>query len=154
MERPDKLIQSSNKKGSHRVAFSPTHHLSVVEPLWSEHLVEPSQRKLPFFENPREPASCKATQAPLEPQLMLLLGSELPPPEGTYHRAPAAPPRMGMSWWTRNTAPLVWCLTPAQLRKETRRSSGVWRGFVEKAGDFDDFIKFLVFMFRKQLWKC
>lgn len=121
----NQLTQVSMKITSHRVALCPTHHLSVVEPLWSKHLVESPQRELPLLEDARESAGCKAPQAPLEPQLMLLLRPELSPPKGTYHRVPTAPPLLGMTWWTRNTTPLVWCLTPAQLRKERGKRSNI-----------------------------
>lgn len=87
----------NNTMTSHRVALGPTHHLPVVEPLRSKDLVESPKRKLPLLEDAREPSSCKATQAPLESQLMLLLRPELPPAEGTYHRVPAAPPLLGMT---------------------------------------------------------
>lgn len=120
MTIPHQLTEVTMKVTSHRVALGPTHHLPLVEPLWSEHLVETPQRELPFFEDARESPSSKAPQTSLEPQLMLLLRPELPPPKGTYHRVPTAPPRLGMTWWTRNTTPFVWRLTPAQLRKKYR----------------------------------
>lgn len=82
---------------SHRVALGPTHHLPMVEPLRSEHLVESSQRELPLLEDAREPASCKSSQASLQPQLMLLLRPELPPPESTDNRVATAPPVLGMT---------------------------------------------------------
>lgn len=82
---------------SHRVALGPTHHLPVIEPLRGKHLVESPKRELPLFEDTREPAGREAPQAPLEPQLMLLLRSELPSPEGTHHRAPTATPLLGMT---------------------------------------------------------
>lgn len=83
MEKLDQQV--SNTMSSHRVALGPTHHLPVVEPLRSKDLVESPKRKLPLLEDAREPASCKASQAPLESRLVLLLRPELPPPEGTYH---------------------------------------------------------------------
>lgn len=104
-------------KTSHRVAFGPTNYLSIVQPLRSKNLVESPQRKLALLENPGEPACCKTTQVLLEPQIMLLLRSELPLPKDTNHR-PTAAPLLGMSWWTRNAAAFVWCLTPAQLWRE------------------------------------
>lgn len=82
---------------SHRVALGPTHHLPVVEPLGSKHLVESAQRELPLLEDAGKSAGRKAPQAPLEPQLVLLLRPELPPPKGAYHRVPTAPPLLGMT---------------------------------------------------------
>lgn len=94
----------------------------MVEPLGGEHLVETSQRELPLLQDAGEPAGRETAEAPLEAQLVLLLGSELPPPQGTDHRAPAAPPLLGMAGRAGHTAPLVWRLTPAQLR--TQRVGG------------------------------
>ena len=82
---------------SHRIALGPTDHLPVVEPLRREHLVESPQGELPLLQDAGEPTSCKAPEAPLEPHLVLLLRSELPPPQGTHHRAPVAPPLLGMT---------------------------------------------------------
>lgn len=109
-----RLCYQTIMKTSHRVAFGPTNHLSIVQPLRSKNLVESPQRKLTLLENPRQSARCKTTQVLLEPQVMLLLRSELPLPKGTHHRLTAGP-LLRMSWWTRNAAAFVWCLTPAQL---------------------------------------
>lgn len=84
-------------KSSHRVTFGSTHHLPVVEPLGGEHLVESAQGELPLLQDAGQSAGCETTQAPLEPQLVLLLRPELPPPEGANHRVPTAPPLLGMT---------------------------------------------------------
>lgn len=105
---------------THRVTLGPTHHLPVVQPLGRKHLVESPKRELPLLEDARQPAGSEAAQAALQPQLVLLLGPELPSPEGPHHRAAAAPPLLGMTRRTGKTTPLVWCLTPAQLRKKRK----------------------------------
>lgn len=114
------LKNSGINRTSHRVTLGPTHHLPVVQPLGRKHLVEPPKRELPLLEDTREPAGSEAPQAPLQPQLMLLLRPELPSPESPHHRAAAAPPLLGMTRWAGNTTPLVWSLTPAQLNKERK----------------------------------
>lgn len=86
----DKLRNAHSQKHgingtSHRVTLGPTHHLPVVQPLGRKHLVEPPKRELPLLEDTREPASSEAPQAPLQPQLMLLLRPELPSPESPHH---------------------------------------------------------------------
>lgn len=117
-------MEVKHSKSSYRVTLGPTHHLPMVEPLRGEHLVESAQGELPLLENAGQSAGREAAQAPLEPQLVLLLRPELPPPEGADHRVPTAPPRLGMTWWTRNTTPLVWCLAPAQLEGTKGRKQG------------------------------
>lgn len=82
---------------SYRVTLGSAHHLPVVEPLGGEHLVESAQRELPLFEDAWQSAGRKAAQAPLKPQLVLLLRPELPTPQGTDHRVPTAPPLLGMT---------------------------------------------------------
>lgn len=82
---------------SHRVTLGPADHLPVVQPLGRKHLVEPPKRELPLLEDARQPAGSKAPQAPLQPQLMLLLRPELPSTESPHHRAAAAPPLLGMT---------------------------------------------------------
>jgi len=69
----------------------------VVEPLRRKHLVEAAQRELPLLEDAWEPARGKPAQAPLQPQLVLLLRPKLPAPEGAHHGAAAAPPLLGMA---------------------------------------------------------
>lgn len=116
-------------KTSHRVALGSAHHLPVVEPLGGEHLVESAQGELPLLKDAGQSAGREAAQAPLEPQLVLLLRPELPPPKGAYHRVPTAPPLLGMTWWTGNTTPLVWRLAPAQLEGRKGEKQGEMQRF-------------------------
>lgn len=70
---------------SHRVAFGPAHHLTLIEPLRGEHLVEAAQGELALSEDPRDASCCEATQAALEPPLVLLLWTKLPSADGGHH---------------------------------------------------------------------
>lgn len=82
---------------SHRVTFGSAHHLPVVEPLGGKHLIESAQGEFPLLEDAGQSAGREAAQAPLKPQLVLLLWPELPAPKGAYHRVPTAPPLLGMT---------------------------------------------------------
>lgn len=90
-------LWDSDKRTPHRVTLGPTHHLPVVQPLGRKHLVESPKRELPLLQDAREPAGREAPQAPLQPQLVLLLRPELPSSQGPHHRTAAAPPLLGMS---------------------------------------------------------
>lgn len=84
MERTNREILTQ-QESTHRVTLGPTHHLPVVQPLGSKHLIESPERELPLLEDTRQPAGSKAPQAALQPQLMLLLGPELASPQGPHH---------------------------------------------------------------------
>lgn len=88
---------SANHKPPHRVAFGPAHHLPVVEPLGSEHLVEAAEGELSLSEDPWDASSSESTQTPLEAPLVLLLRAKLPPSHRAHHRPPTLPPVLGMT---------------------------------------------------------
>lgn len=85
MNKKDPKKLQMEKFQSYRVAFGPAHHLTLIEPLRSEHLVKAAQGELALFEDSWDAPCCKATQAALEPPLMLLLRTKLPSADGGHH---------------------------------------------------------------------
>lgn len=82
---------------THCVALGPTHHLTLIEPLRGEHLVETPQGEFALFEDSRDASCCEATQAALEPPLVLILWTKFPSADSGHHRLTALPPLLGMT---------------------------------------------------------
>ncbi len=133
-------ISSTIQKPSHRVAFGPAHHLPVVEPLGSEHLVEAAEGELSLAEDSWDASGSESAQTPLEAPLMLLLRAELSSSHRAHHRPPALPPGLGMTRWAGYAGTLNYRLTPVKL---TDGKKGVSRPYNKSKWKQSTFINVL-----------